>query len=154
MAAIAWWSLGLDPVVIFLAVTHGIVVLALMGRGPAAAFDGRKEWRERFRMDDNAANRLGKAILRAGASLPYIILAGLAPKQGMMFGILAIGGASLGLLGLVKLKTWGVLGLVGAFVGAAFITQSANTVVAVALLGAAFMPFVTPFARFVIDSAP
>src|SRR5262245_11963444 len=99
MAVIMWWQIGMDPAVVIWGGAHLLISVMLLGRGPQAAFDGRKDWRERYRMDENAANRLGKAIMRAGASLPYLIMAGLAPKQSLGgalggFAAVAPGGAS------------------------------------------------------------
>src|SRR5262245_10900544 len=112
MAVILWWQVGLDPVVVIWGGGHLLVSLMLLGRGPTAAFDGRKDWRERYRMDENAANRLGKAIMRAGASLPYLIMAGLAPKQGLGAALLGFTAVALGVaavVGLFRLRAWSIL---------------------------------------------
>lgn len=155
-----WWQVGLETIVMIWIGAHLAVALALWGKGPAAAFDGRRDWRERFRMDDNAANRLGKAIVRAGASLPYLIMAGLAPRQGMGAAVLALVLGIAGVRALVRLRTWGVLALGGA--AAAAIIASLDTVaplaghehaslpaagLAAVLLVAAVAPFARPLVR-------
>jgi hypothetical protein len=118
IAGILGVQIGLDPIVLIFGGSHLGVVLGLMGRGPAAAFDGRADWRERWRMDENAVNRLGKAITRAGASLPYLVMVGLAPRGGGLgaaaLALAALGLGVLGLRALVKLRTWGVAALGGA----------------------------------------
>jgi hypothetical protein len=113
-------------------------------------------------MDDNAVNRLGKAVMRAGASLPYLIVAGLAPRQGMGFDLLAILGLGLGVAGLaaiVRLRTWGLFALAaGAGATLASIAGSGPDSTlggwfapapwfAAALLSAAVIPFAAPIAR-------
>jgi hypothetical protein len=128
-----WFSLGLafsglamavmsafrggevGPAIYLIGITHAIVGLGLIGPDAATFYDGRRDWRERYRMDENAVNRLGKAVTRAGASLPYLIVAGLAPKDGAgSMALLALGLGALGLVGLVRLRTWGLLALAGA----------------------------------------
>ena len=161
MAVMLWWQIGLDPVVMFWGGTHLVVGLALVGKGPALAFDGRKDWRERWRMDDNSVNRLGKAVMRAGASVPYQIMAGLAPKQGMGAGaLLALAAGTAGLWALVRLRTWGVFALAGAGAlallcgpAASYAALDVRTTVPMAgaiagvLLAAAVAPFARPLAR-------
>jgi hypothetical protein len=167
MGVLLWWQIGLDPTVLIWGGGHGVVALMLLGRGPTAAFDGRKDWRERYRMDENAVNRLGKAILRAGASLPYLIMAGLAPKQSLGETFLGLAAVALGLtavVGMFRLRTWGLLAAGGAAVLATTVlgaevawfaptaaswamVPGAGTV-AGALLALALVPFVRPMVRF------
>ncbi|HTJ44096.1 MAG TPA: hypothetical protein VL463_18445, partial [Kofleriaceae bacterium] len=76
------WQLGPEEVLLFFAGTHLAAVLFLWGDAMAQPFDGQEAWRQRFHIDDNARQRLGKAVIRAGVSLPYVILYALAPKPG------------------------------------------------------------------------
>jgi hypothetical protein len=160
LAALLGFQIGLDPIVWIYGGSHGVVVLALLGQGPASAFDGRKDWREKYKLDDNAANRLGKSIINAGASLPYLILAGLAPKQGMAaaLGFAGLAAGILGLRAIIKMRTWGVLALAAAaalVVGARFASQwnvmgmspDYSTALAAVFLVGAVVPFVGPIAR-------
>lgn len=103
----------MNTVIVVLFITHAVIGLGLLGTDAAAFYDGRRDWRERWKMDENAVNRLGKAVTRAGASLPYLVIAGLAPKEGsgealtalaLVFGIV-------GFAGLVRMRTWGLLAL-------------------------------------------
>jgi hypothetical protein len=166
IGVLLWTQIGLDTIVIVFGGSHGLAALALAGRGPREAFDGRADWRTRWRLDDNAANRLGKAIMRTGASLPYLIMAGLAPRQGALVGTLLLVGALVlgagGLRALVKMKTWGVLALAGAAVlvagggtvgmataPSAFELWPVAIVLAGALLAAAVAPFAAPLWRAV-----
>src|SRR5262249_26231636 len=117
LAAIASFQMGgLEPEILIFGGAHVLVCLMLVGHGAASAFDGRRDWRERFRRDDNGVSRLGKAVTRAGASLPYLIMAGLAPRDGMglVLGALALVAGVAGLRALVQLRTWGLLALAGA----------------------------------------
>jgi hypothetical protein len=151
-AVLAMFQLGeLHPIFLIWGGTHGLALLALVGRGPTALFDGRKDWRERYRMTDDAANRLGKAITRAGASLPYLVQVGLAPRQGMA--LIALGLGVTGVWALIRMRTWGVLALGGAAV-ALFLGHHAHlrvTEYSVGIapwIGAAMLVFaIAPFAR-------
>jgi hypothetical protein len=78
--AVALWQTGVDEMILFYGGTHLAAVLSLWGEGMAGPFDGQLAWRERFHIDDNARHRLGKAVIRAGVSLPMVILYALAPK--------------------------------------------------------------------------
>src|SRR4029079_1450442 len=99
---------------------HLIVALALAGKKMAARYDGQAAWRERYKMDDFGVARLQKTITRSAASLPSLIIWALAPKEeGMALavgGIAALALAALGMRGLVRLRSWGVVALAGAAV--------------------------------------
>jgi hypothetical protein len=110
-------QIGVEPVLMFYGATHAVVSLALWGSSMSLAFDGRKEWRERFHLDENATHKLGKSVIRLGISLPYVILYALAPRDGAGDALLAaLAGvvAVSGLYGMVRLRTWGVFALAGA----------------------------------------
>jgi hypothetical protein len=77
-------------------------------------FDGQTAWRERFHLDENATNRLGKSIVRVGVSLPYIVLYALAPREGAQLGaVVALAMVGFGAWALVRMRTWGMLALAG-----------------------------------------
>ncbi len=118
-AGVSIFQVGPEPVLLFYGGTHALVSLVLWGGAMARAFDGRKEWRERFHLDEAATHRLGKAIIRVGISLPYVVMYALAPREEAAAAILA-GGAGLlaviALFGLVRLRGYSVLALAGAAV--------------------------------------
>ena len=55
-------------------------MLALWGNAMAGPFEGQAQWREKFHMDDNAVQRLGRSVMRAGLSLPFVLIYAFAPK--------------------------------------------------------------------------
>jgi len=121
--AVGMWQLGAEPILIFLGGTHLAATLMLWGHAMSEGYDGQTAWREKFHMDDNAVQRLGRSVIRAGVSLPMVLLYALAPKPGSAE--LALSGVALvlaafGLRGLVRMRTWGVLALGAA--GALLIT--------------------------------
>jgi hypothetical protein len=151
--AIGLWQMGPEPVVIFMAASHAIAALALWGAAMAVPYDGQTGWREKFHMDDSAVQRLGRSVIRAGVSLPMVLLYAFAPKpEGMLLGALAVVLATGGLVALVRMRTWGVLAL-----GAAGVTLLVATgeqtamgtgLDAASLLGGAVLvSVVVPFAR-------
>jgi hypothetical protein len=158
------WQIGPEPVILFYALTHGAVSMLLWGPRVAAQFDGRTDWRERFHMDENATHRLGRAVIRVGLTLPFLLAYGLAPREGagqMLLAVGAVGVAGLGIWALLRLRTWGVVAMLA---GAAAIATSAIStaspmgitadvtamgLISSCLLVAAAAPFVGPMLRFV-----
>jgi hypothetical protein len=96
---------------------HALVVVMLLGSKMAARYDLQAGWRQRFGMDEFGVVRLRKAVTRASAALPSLILWALGPRQGESGGMavmVAVVLTVLGLRGLVRLRTWGLLALGGA----------------------------------------
>jgi hypothetical protein len=129
-ASISMFQVGWEPVLAFYGGTHGGISLLLWGRQVAARFDGRAEWRDRFHMDENATHRLGKAVIRVGISLPYIIMYALAPREGAGMGgdlLLAgaVGLALSGVWGLLRLRAWAIPAMAAGAVGLAVSSVSA-----------------------------
>src|SRR5262249_13927667 len=52
---------------------HLGATIMLWGESMSSLYDGRTQWRERFHMDDNAVQRLGRSVIRAGISLPIVL---------------------------------------------------------------------------------
>src|SRR5262249_13330426 len=114
----------------------------------------RRDWRERWKMDEAAVNRLGKAIMRAGASLPYLIVAGLVPRQGLggeAMGLVALALGVAGLAGIVRLRTWALFAFAfSGWASAAALSSGGATwlwaapAAAATLLAAAVIPFARP----------
>lgn len=159
---VALWQIGPENVVLFMAATHGAVALGLWGDGMAKTFDGQEAWRAKFHMDEHAVHRLGKAVIRIGISLPYILLYALAPRgasEGLV-AVAALGLAGAGTYGLIKLRTWGLASLVGAaaLLAVSALTSSASSAatfdlrayaaIGATLLAAAVVPFVAPVRDF------
>ena len=163
-------QIGMEPVLVFYGATHAFVSLALWGNGMSLAFDGRKEWRERFHLDENSTHKLGKSVIRLGISLPYVILYALAPRDGAGEALLAaLAGAVAvsGLFGMLRLRGWGVVALAGGtlLVGLSLIGQPCESAVAafgngyainvgaagfaaVVAMTAALAPLARPVARY------
>jgi hypothetical protein len=115
----------LRPILAIFAGLHALVVVMLMGKKMAARYDMQPAWREHFGMDEFGVVRLGRAVTRASAALPGLIFWALGPKPEPEF--LALGAAGLavlGLTGLIRRRTWGVLALGGA-AAAAFVASPA-----------------------------
>ncbi len=111
---VAGWSLftmrTIDPVMLFYGLTHGAIALFLQGQKLVDQYDKKPGWRERLRLDDQGVAKVRHTITRAAASLPTLILMALAPKEGRgeLLALFAVG-----LVGVLWLRTWGVLLLAG-----------------------------------------
>jgi hypothetical protein len=113
VAGIGLWQMGPEFQVLFIGITHLTATAMLWGANMAELYDGQTAWRERYHMDESAVQRLGRSVIRAGVSLPMVIIYGLAPKQptAMVLSIGALLLAGFGLRALVRMRTWGVLAL-------------------------------------------
>lgn len=159
VGAIGLWQLGAEPLILFIGGSHLAAILMLMGDSMGAGFEGKTGWREKFHMDDNAVRRLGKSVIRAGVSLPMVLLYALAPKQPaeLVAGLFAFAMLGLGMRALIQMKTWGVLaigtaGIVMTGLGLEQATSATWGMVPLAsgmLLLAAAAPFVAPMIRHV-----
>ena len=159
-----WTEKSAEPVYLFILLTHLAAAVMLWGNTMSTPYDGQTAWREKFHMDDNAVQRLGRAVIRAGVSLPFVLLYALAPRPGMMVGLVALVLAGLGLRALVQLKTWGVLsiGAAGSILvaqsGADVVSSGMTTGVIAPMLGgvlllAAAAPFVPAMFRYLRSQA-
>ncbi len=172
---------GWIPALAIFGVLHLIVVIALMGKKMAARYDLQEAWRARYKMDDFGVARLQKTVTRTAASLPSMIIWALAPKEEGMAAALALAALALGavgLRGLIRLRSWGIVSIAGAGVAATASLAAAVLLgpdcsypnmayyhahpfaltlhqnvglaapLAIAFLAAAVLPFVAPIARF------
>ncbi|HEU4730252.1 MAG TPA: hypothetical protein VFT22_20285 [Kofleriaceae bacterium] len=166
-AAVGMWQLGAEPVLLFIGGTHLAATVFLWGQAMSAPYDGQSAWREKFHMDDSAVQRLGRSVIRAGVSLPFILLYAFAPKPdaaSVAVSMIALVLAAAGLRGLVQLRTWGVLaiGAAGALmlsmVGADAASHGLGAIalrpaIAGGMLLAAAAPYAAPILRF-LSTAP
>lgn len=168
---VAFWSVitqrAIDPVILFYGVTHGVILLFLQGRQLTTEFDAKPGWRKTLGLDENGVQRVRATVTRAAASLPTLILIALAPREGAE-GLLAAALGVVGIWGLLRARTAGVLALLAASPLALFaalghghtVSVSARaallspTLLHVLALSAGVMllsaaaPFVRPMARF------
>lgn len=152
IAAISLWKVGPLPQFLILGGAHLATILMLAGEGMKTAFEGQPEWRARFHMDDHAVNRLGSSVVRAAAGLPIVLAYAFAPKDGAFLwvsGTAAVMLAAGGLVGLVRLRSWGIFALGGAAIMSAVGLAAGELMVlpAAAAMLAAVAPFAAPFAR-------
>jgi hypothetical protein len=162
-AAVGMWQIGAEPVLLFVGGTHLAATIFLWGQAMSEPYDGQTAWRERFHMDESAVQRLGRSVIRAGVTLPFILLYALLPKPdpaSVIVSLTALMLAAAGLRGLLQLKTWGVLafGAAGALVlvmvGADVLTNGLGALAVRPAIGgamaiAAAAPFFAPIARFI-----
>src|SRR5207248_730734 len=116
-SAVGVWQIGAEPVVLFMGGTHLLAALALWGNGMSQPYDGQQAWRERFHMDDSAVQRLGRAVIRAGVSLPFVLLYALSPRTETateLAALAALAVAGVGMRALVRARAWGVLAVAAA----------------------------------------
>ena len=114
---VAFWSVitqrAIDPVILFYGVTHGVILLFLQGKQLTTEFDAKPGWRKALGLDELGAQRVRATVTRAAASLPTLILIALAPREGTE-GLLAVALGIVGIWGLLRARTAGVLALLAA----------------------------------------
>jgi hypothetical protein len=162
-AAVGVWQIGAEPVLLFVGGTHLAATVLLWGQAMSLPYDGQIAWRERFHMDESAVQRLGRSVIRAGVSLPFILLYALAPKPdaaSLLASLVALTLTGLGLRALIRLRTWGVMALGAAGVlmlsiatadvaTVGLTTAVMKPAIAGVLLIAAAVPFLAPMIRWV-----
>jgi hypothetical protein len=159
VGALGLWQVGAEPIILFIGGTHLAAAAMLWGDSMSASYDGQTKWRERFHMDDNAVHRLGRSVIRAGVSLPIVLLYALAPKSAsgasLALALPAVLLVVVGFRALVKMKTWGVLALGtagGLLLVSAGLSHDATALLPAmsgALLASAALPFAAPMLRYV-----
>jgi len=173
-AAVGMWQIGAEPILLFIGGTHLAATMFLWGEAMSQPYDGQAAWREKFHMDDSAVQRLGRSVIRAGVSLPFILLYAFMPRPesagATAVSLAAVVLAATGLRGLVRLRTWGVLalGAAGALILAIASADAASSVasgglgalgpwilrpaLAGGLMLSAVAPFVRPILRFMLPA--
>ena len=158
MAGIGLWQVGPEFQVLLIGISHLTATIMLWGNGMSELYDGQMAWRERWHMDEHAVQRLGRSVIRAGVSLPMVVIYGLAPR-GAATTAIAVGAlvlAGFGLRALVRMRTWGVLavgaagGLMLALAGMEMMSNQAvalQPALAGALLVFAAWPWAQPLVR-------
>jgi hypothetical protein len=117
LGALLLWQGGVHPVFLFVGGSHLTATLLLWGNGMSEAYDGKANWREKFHMDENAVNRLGRSVIRAGVSLPFVLLYALQPRTGgveLVASLSALALTGLGIRGIIRLRTWGLMAMAAA----------------------------------------
>jgi hypothetical protein len=117
LASLVHPDIGWNPLLVAFTVMHAVVIAALIGSRMAARYELQPAWRERFSMDEYGVARLGKAVTRASASLPTLILWALAPRPGQglqVAGAVAFLVGAIGVAGMLRLRTWGALAVAAA----------------------------------------
>jgi hypothetical protein len=158
MAAVGMWQMGPEPIFVFLGGTHLFATMLLWGEAMAEGYDGQSAWREKFHMDENAVHRLGRSVIRAGVSLPFVLLYALAPKVGgeMIVSLAALALTGFGLSALVRMRTWGIFAVGAA--GVLLVSLAAGDIVThgqwfalrPALGGALLVAAAAPWARPIV----
>jgi hypothetical protein len=155
VAGIGLWQMGPEFQILLVGISHLTATAALWGSTMSEVYDGQLAWREKFHMDEHAVQRLGRSVIRAGVSLPMVLIYGLAPKQpaAMVLSLGALVLAGFGLRALVRLRTWGVLaigaagGLMLSLAGVEMLTGHEAFVLQPTLAGALLVFAAWPWAK-------
>jgi len=105
---------GVNPIVIFFGVAHALAWLALAGKQMSSAYEGREDWRQKYRIEDGGAERIGKTVTRVTMALPMLIGLLFAPGGGDETTVFACALGALAFWGALRLRAWSPLAAGGA----------------------------------------
>jgi len=106
-------KVGMEPIIAFVGFTHLAIWLLLLGEGMASRYEYSEATAERWNLQEESLVLMRRAIKSAGTTLPFLILWALGPDPESMQ-LLALGLGVLGLGGLLRGRTWGLVSLGGA----------------------------------------
>lgn len=99
------WEMGL----IFWGGMHLLIYLPLWGEKMADHYENRDGWRQRYGLDRHGTARLKRAVYGAAAGLPTLVIFALAPRQQSMLHLVPVAAVVLGMVGLLRMRFWGIL---------------------------------------------
>jgi hypothetical protein len=156
----AGWNIGLA----IWGGIHLLIYLPILGESMADRYENHPAWRERYKLDEYGVARIKRAVKGAATALPTLVFYALAPRDGQGALLLLVGIAALGLVGLVRMRFWGVallaiatawtaisaaLAVAGPVsLAGAQLTFTGLGLIALAALVLAISPFVIPAWRF------
>ena len=112
LSLVSIFRVGLVPELLFFGGSHLFITVLLWGPHMAERYELKHGWRERLKLQESSVEMLRNAVVSAGMTIPWLILALLPTPDGMgwLRGLpLLLAGAAL--VGLVRRRTWGVLAL-------------------------------------------
>jgi hypothetical protein len=131
LSLVSIFKMGLVPEIVFFGGSHLFITVLLWGPHMAERYELKHGWRERLKLQESSVEMLRNAVVSAGMTIPWLILALLPTPDGMAWlrGLpLLFAGAAL--VGLVRRRTWGVLAL-----GATAATAGVAALASLGLLG-------------------
>jgi hypothetical protein len=157
---------GWNGIFLFFLGTHLLCVVCLLGQRMAEIYDLKPAWREKHQLDEEGVIRVRRAVTRAAAALPSLVLWALAPRSDAATWAVTVA-STVGLVGLLRMRSFGPLLLGAGGVGAALAWLGCRTcapalsiagaslrptawlgLAAAAVLLTAFVPFARPIARY------
>ncbi|MCA9706714.1 MAG: hypothetical protein KDK70_12755 [Myxococcales bacterium] len=110
LALLVLLQVGPEPLIVFFGGSHLIIWLMLLGEGMAAKYEHSEATAERWNFQEESLILMRRAVKSAGTTVPFLILYTLAPRpEALQLAVLGLGG--LGLWGLLRGRTFGVLAL-------------------------------------------
>jgi len=113
------FKVGLEPLIAFFGLTHLIIAVFLLGEGMAARYEHSEATAERWNFQEESLMLMRRATLSAGSTLPFLILYALAPRPELAQ-LAALGLGAVGLVALLRGRTWGAFAFGGAGIVALF----------------------------------
>jgi hypothetical protein len=162
---LGWWGAlsgamfmivtGVGTVLVAFALSHAAVLWLLHGDAVATRYDGQERWREH--LDDAAQRRIAGLFSNLGTALPYVAFYVFFPRQAGVAALAALALAGAGLVGLSRMRTWGLIAVMGAAVAlgvSSFGREGVGGLALAALLAVGVVGFVPAMVRFLRKPSP
>ena len=101
-------QVGFEPIIAFFGFTHLAIVVSLIGDGMASRYEHSEITAERWNFHEESLVLMRRAVKSAGSALPILILYTLAPRPDAVH-LTALALGVVGLVGLLRARTWGLL---------------------------------------------
>jgi len=110
-------QIGPDPSILIFGIPHLVITAFLAGEGMAAQYEHSEATTERWNFQEESLALMRRAVRSAGFSLPILIIWALGPEADA-FALAVLGLAVAGLVGMIRGRTWSVVALGAAGIGA------------------------------------
>ena len=114
MAGLGLVTAGWNPALVVWGLFHLVVYLPLLGAEMSERYELQSAWRERYNLDDAAVARIKRAVHSTATALPTLIFYTLAPREDQALVLMGLGLLVVGTAGLLRMRVWGVLLMIGA----------------------------------------
>ncbi len=121
---VSWWGAftggslmfftGVGAFLVLFTLSHLAVIGLLHAREVRVDYEGQPGWRERWKLDDRGASRIGGMVTNLGTLLPFVAFYAFGPAGVAAGPTVAMVLAALGAVAILRMRTWGLFAVAGA----------------------------------------
>jgi hypothetical protein len=161
---VGWWGAmaggslmlmtGISSFLVAFTLSHFAVVVLLHGPAVVGAYEGRSDWREKYRLDERGVARIGGLVTNLGTLLPFAAFYAFFPRGTDTAAPVAALLLGLGTLAVLRMRTWGLFAIAAGGITLASAAGDGvvglGTILVGALLALSVARFVPDIARFLL----